>query len=286
MLNMNKAIQEYIIYEDCSIYEFLKNKLNKSKNNLKTLFLNKCIYVNNKVVNSNYIAKKNDVVLVYTKFIKYLNFSIRILYEDDYFICVDKPYGFLSVSTLKEDRSTLYSVVREYLKKLNKKNKLFILHRLDKDTSGILLFAKNEKLKKIMQDNWNTYVKKRGYVAIVNGTLKNDFGVIKSYLKELNNLKVVSSKRECDGKLAITNYEVIKKGKNYSLLQLFLDTGRKNQIRVHMNDIGTYVIGDKKYGKNEKKRMYLHSNIFMFYHPILKKDILINCNPNDFNIKL
>ena len=133
-----------------------------------------------------------------------------------------------------------------------------------------------------MQNNWNDLVIKRGYLGIVNGHY--DSGSIKSYLYEDKNFIVRSCNDSKRGKLAITHYSCIKKCKNTSLLQIFIDTGRKNQIRVHMNDIGTFILGDKKYGKGKYKRLYLHSNILSFIHPVTKKEVIINCSPNDFLI--
>ena len=287
---MNKAVLEYKVLNDTNITDYLREVLvGKSKNNIKSLLINNCVFVNNKLVNKgNYLLKKDDIVYIILKQIKNKNYKgfINIIYEDDYFICVDKPCGLLSVSTLKEDRNTIYSIVRNYVKKNNKNNKLFILHRLDRDTSGILLFCKDEKMKKIMQDNWDKFVLKRGYLAIVCDVLKNSKGTIKSYLYENSNYRVISCNDSKKGKLAVTDYEVIKKGKRFSLLQVFLSTGRKNQIRVHMNEIGTSILGDLKYGSVKSKRMFLHSNILEFIHPVTNKVVSINCGSSDFDIKL
>lgn len=288
---MNKAVSSYNVLESINIIDFLKEKMvDKSKNNIKSLLINNCVYVNDRLVNKgNFLLKENDSVLVILKQIKdkiYKN-NINVIYEDEYFIGINKPSGLLSISNSKEDRVTAYSIVRNYIKKNNKNNKIFILHRLDRDTSGILLFCKDEKIKKIMQDEWNKLVLKRGYLAIVNGRLNSCSGIIKSYLYETKDYRVVSSNDSSKGKLAITNYNVIKKGKKYSLLQVFIDTGRKNQIRVHMNQIGVSILGDKKYGiKDGYKRLYLHSNILEFFHPIKNNLVSIKCFCDDFDIKL
>ena len=174
----------------------------------------------------------------------------------------------------------MYHYVLEYLKK--KKQKVFIIHRLDKDTSGIVMFAKNEKIKKLYQDNWNNLVIKRGYIAVVCGKTK-DNDTIKSYLKENSNMMVYSAK---DGKLAITHYEKIKSNNKYSMLQIYIDTGRKNQIRVHMKENGTPIIGDKKYGckDNSLKRLGLHSNILIVKNPINNKILKFSSNyPKEFD---
>ena len=146
------------------------------------------------------------------------------------------------------------------------------------------MFAKDQKTQKILQDNWNKLVKKRGYIAITDNKIK-DKGTITSYLKENKQGFVYSSKKE-DGKYAITHYEVIKRNNKYSILQIYIDTGRRNQIRVHLSENNHPIIGDKKYKSNDNtiKRLALHANILEFTHPITKKDILIKTNiPKEFN---
>ena len=157
------------------------------------------------------------------------------------------------------------------MKSKNNKAKVFVVHRLDKDTSGVLMFAKNEIIKNKLQNNWNEIVYKRGYLAIVEGKLDKKKGQIKNYLDESKTQMVyVSNHRK--GKLAITNYQVLKESRYNSLLEIFLDTGRKNQIRVHMQYLGHSIVGDKKYGAatNPLKRMGLHSHVFAFVHPDTK----------------
>ena len=208
--------------------------------------------------------------------------KIEILYEDKYIRVVNKKTGLLTISTNKEVEKTLYHQVREYIKGKNKNNKVFIVHRLDKDTSGIVLFAKNEEIKNYLQNNWNNV--KREYLAVVNGNIKKERGTIRSYLKETKTFLVYST-NDKNGKLAITNYEKIKSNQDYSLLKIIIETGRKNQIRVHLSDLGYPIVGDKKYSniKDNVHRLYLHANVLEFYHPILKKAIRIESNmPKEF----
>lgn len=198
--------------------------------------------------------------------------KLKILYEDKYLIAVDKKSNLLTISTNKESINTLYHQVHEYLFK--KKEKVFIIHRLDKDTSGIVLFAKSDNIKKIMQDNWDNV--KRKYIALVHGNVKKS-GVVKSYLKETKTLYVYSSNDKKNGKYAETYYDVIKNNMHYSLLDIDIKTGRKNQIRVHLNDINHPIVGDKKYGtfKDKEKRMYLDAYKLEFIHPVTKEKIVI-----------
>jgi RluA family pseudouridine synthase len=207
--------------------------------------------------------------------------KLDILYEDKFIIIVNKPANLLTISTEKEKERTLYHYVYDYLKQKNKNNKVFIVHRLDKDTSGIVMFAKDEKTKFYLQDNWEKF--KRGYVAIVYGKTK-DKGVLKNYLNETKThlTYVVNDK---NGKLAITEYQKVLENKKYTMLSLNLKTGRKNQIRVQLSHIGNPIIGDKKYGikKDPIRRMALHSNYLSFIHPKTSKEIVIDIDiPESF----
>lgn len=271
---MNRALLEFSIDKDCLLIDFLKYNIEKSKNNIKSFISNGCCYVNDLVITkANYLLKTGDRLVVILKQIRDKNYGlINIIYEDNYFIGINKPSGLLSVSDIKGNVSA-YDIVKKYVG-----GKLFVLHRLDRDTSGILLFCRDKGIVEKMQDNWNEVVLKRGYMAIVNKI--SGKGTIKSYLYEDKNFNVKSCNDSKKGKLAITHYSVVKSSKNYSLLQVFIDTGRKNQIRVHMNLIGTSILGDKKYGGNKAKRLYLHSNILEFIHPVSGKNVYIKCNSN------
>lgn len=210
--------------------------------------------------------------------------KMNIVYEDSEIIVINKPSGLLSVSTLKESENTLFHQVYTYLKQKHKNNKVFIVHRLDKDTSGLVLFAKNEKMKYLLQDNWDKLVINREYIAVVEGVVKNT-KTIKSWLKETEALVSYSSLKPNDGKLAITNYKSLTTNKSFSLLEIHILTGRKNQIRVHMKDNGSPIVGDKKYGAktNPIKRLGLHANKLELIHPITKKVMVFETKiPNEF----
>ncbi|MBP3635075.1 MAG: RluA family pseudouridine synthase [Bacilli bacterium] len=276
-------MKKYIVKENTILFEFLKSNLsNLSKNSIKNLLHNNLVYVNDKCITKyDYLLKLNDRVVI-----KKSN-DIDIIYEDKNIIVINKPCGLLTISTDKEKVKTLYHLVYEYVKKINKNNKIFIVHRLDKDTSGIVMFAKSEKIKNMYQDNWNEIVKERRYYAIINGKMNKKEGTIKSYLKENNNHIVYSVKNKNEGKLAITDYKVLKENHNQSLLDINIKTGRKNQIRVHMRENNTPILGDSKYGIKEKstKRMYLHAYKLELMDPITKKIIIFETGiPNEFNI--
>ena len=164
-------------------------------------------------------------------------------------------------------------MLSDYVQQKDKHNRIFVVHRLDEDTSGVLMVAKNVKIQQALQNNWNDIVKKRGYYAIVEGVMEKKSDTIKSYLRKNSQNLMYSSKKAGDGQLAITHYKVIKSNDKYSLLDVNIDTGRKNQIRVHLGERGHHIIGDDKYGEpaNPIKRLGLHAYELDFIHPLTGK---------------
>ena len=273
-------MEKYIVKENEILIEFLKKTFsNLSKNNVKSLLHNEKVFVNgNMTTKYNYELNIGDVVEIREKIAK----NIDIIYEDKDIIVINKPSGLLTVATEKEKNKTAYHLVMEYLKKKNKNNRIFIIHRLDKDTSGIIMFAKNERAKHLYQDNWNDIVKKRCYYAVIDGKMQKKEGTIKSYLKENGNM--VYSVKDRSGKLAITEYKVLKERKNISLLDINLKTGRKNQIRVHMKENKTPILGDLKYGEKSKliNRLALHAYKLELINPVTKKLLIFEASmPNE-----
>ena len=206
--------------------------------------------------------------------------KLNIVYEDKHLLIINKPAKLLTISTNKNQYNNLYQEVYDYLHKKNQK--VFIVNRLDKDTSGLVVFAKSENIKNLMQDNWSKVIRK--YYAIVQGkTTKN--GVVESYLKETKTLYTYSTTSKT-GKYAKTIYNIINSNNKYTLLDIEITTGRKNQIRVHMQDINHPIVGDKKYGTNYNpiNRMCLHAYYLEFIHPITKEKIIVNTKiPQEFN---
>lgn len=197
---------------------------------------------------------------------------IRIVYEDDDLIVAEKRSGLLSIATDKEKQRTAYNILSEYLKRLDPTNKIFVVHRLDRETSGLMMFAKNEQVKFALQTRWEEIVTERRYVAVVEGIVTPDDQVVSTYLTESKALKVYATTHE-HGKIATTSVKVLKisTSKKLSLLELQLSTGRKNQIRAHMEYIGHPIIGDKKYGATAPSpidRVALHAQSLNFVHPI------------------
>lgn len=190
--------------------------------------------------------------------------KLNIIHEDKEIIVVEKEPHLLTIATEKRESRTLYNEVSTYVKKQYPKNKIFIVHRLDKDTSGLVIFAKNQNKKISIQNNWSNV--KREYLCIVEGKMPKSKDILKSYLVESKTLEVYSTKDKSKGKLAITEYEVLQTNNKYSLLKINIKTGRRNQIRVQLSDLGNPIIGDKKYGSttNPLKRLALHANLIEY----------------------
>ena len=200
---------------------------------------------------------------------------IKLVYEDDDIIVINKGYGLLSMGTDKVKDGTAYSIVRDYVKWQDPRNKIFIVHRLDRDTSGLMMFAKSIEAKEAMQHNWNNMVLNRKYLAVVEGKVEEAEGTIKSYLAENTQFEVYSTEKPEEGQLAVTRYKTLKCKNGYTLLEVELDTGRKNQIRVHMKDLGHPIVGDRKYGAKTSPihRLALHAQTLRFIHPITRKEM-------------
>ncbi len=274
-----------IVEKEGELLDYLYKNIDMPKKRIKQYLTHGSIFVNNnRTTQYNYklIPGMNIVIDTDNKNKKELPFNI--LFEDEHIIVVNKPSGLLTIATAKEKDKTLYHIVREYLVSKNRNARVFIVHRLDKDTSGIVVLAKDEKTKNKLQENWNEYVSLREYVAVVHGKLKKEEDRIVQRLKETKtNLVYVS--RNDEGKEAITNYKVIKENDSYSELSIKIETGRKNQIRVAMATIGNPIVGDKKYGdpKDKESRLFLHANRLKMYYPEIKKDILFETpTPSEF----
>ena len=204
---------------------------------------------------------------------KYHPKGLTILYEDHEIIVVDKINGLLTIANEKVREQTAYYRLNTYVRKGNSKsrNRVFIVHRLDRDTSGVIVFAKNKNAKRFLQDNWKNFSKK--YYAVIHGALPQKEGVMSSYLAENSIHMMYSVNDPKKGKLAKTEYKVLRESKNYSLIEINLLTGRKNQIRIHFSEAGCPVAGDKLYGEKVKgiKRLTLHAGSLTIIHPTTKE---------------
>jgi 23S rRNA pseudouridine1911/1915/1917 synthase len=268
------------VKEKAGLFDFVSAKMkDMSKTKIKSLLYHKQIFVNDKIETGyNFPLCENDRVAIH--FSKtgtdFHHAKLQIIYEDDYLIAVNKAEGLLAVATEKQEDTTAFHIIKAYLKKQNSSNKLYIVHRIDRETSGVLLFAKQKDIQIALQENWHNDVHERVYCALVEGIVEKDSGSIVSWLTEDDkSKKVYSSLDNNGGRKAITNYQVIKRSGNLSLLRIKLETGRKNQIRVHMQNIGHPIVGDKKYGASTSPigRVGLHATILTLRHPITKKII-------------
>lgn len=215
--------------------------------------------------------------------------KLRVIYEDDALIVVEKKNGLLTVPVKPESKeTTVFSILKEYVKKQSNRNTVHVVHRLDRETSGLLVFAKSPELQEYMRTYWRQLVTKRTYVALVEGKLEKKEGKITSWLTEDSRTALVSSSPvDNGGQLAITNYKVLKESTSqmeeadlkieYSLVELNLETGRTNQIRVHMASMGHPVMGDRKYGNGNDSspidRLCLHARVLEFIHPMTEKKV-------------
>ena len=194
---------------------------------------------------------------------------VEILFEDRDILVVDKAPGILTIDNDRDHEKTAYRILTDYVRKgySKSRNRIFIVHRIDRETSGILVFAKNENAKRFLQDHWDTTEKK--YLAIAHGHPVKKSDIITTYLAENSAFFVYSTPNHAIGKLAKTEYKVVTESQKFSLLEINLLTGRKNQIRVHLSEIGHPVAGDDKYGdKNDGcKRLALHAKSISLMHP-------------------
>ncbi len=261
------------VKEQNELMKFLiENLPNKNRNNIKSLLKNKQVLVDGAAISqfNHPLNPGQEVMITESRFSDKDMKGIKVVYEDEYLIAVEKASGILSIATDKEREKTAYNIVKNYVKSRNPLEKLFIVHRLDRETSGVMIFAKTEEMQQILQTNWQKMVLERTYVAVVEGKVEKNSDTIVSYLKENSAFVTFSSDKEIEGsKKAITHYTVLKRSKGFSLVEANIETGRKNQIRVHMQSLGHSVVGDKKYGAttNPLGRLGLHAKSIIFKHP-------------------
>lgn len=268
-----KASDIFTVEQNDTLLNYLITILpHKKRNLLKAVLKDRQVLVNNKPVTKFDFpltpGQKLEIQWERAEPKKVLQ-GLEIVHEDEDIIVVNKPAGLLTVATDKEKRKTAYAILSNHVKTEDPDNKIFIVHRLDRETSGLLLFAKNETVKLQIQKTWAETIIKRTYVAVVEGDVKKDEGTITSWLTESKAFKVYSSQNPKHGQKSITHYKKLKSNDLYSLLQVNLETGRKHQIRVHLQDIGHPVVGDTKYGSKEKPigRLGLHAQVLAFHHP-------------------
>ncbi len=272
-------IEKYQVTEPMPLLEFLISVMPQRKRTaIKSLLAHNQVAVNGtpeKQFDTQLRPGQEVKVNLSREFKVFYNRRLKLVYEDDDIIVVNKGYGLLSMGNDKVKEGTAYTILRDYLKWQDPRNKLFIVHRLDRDTSGLMVFAKSIEAKENLQHNWNNMVLSRKYLAVVEGRPDPAEGIVKSYLAENSRYEVYSTDIPDEGQLAITRYRTLKSRNGYSLMEVELDTGRKNQIRVHMKDLGHPITGDRRYGAGSSPihRMALHAQTLRFVHPITRKDM-------------
>lgn len=271
-----KGVQ-FVVKEEGELMMFLMNKLSGiSRTKVKNMLTNGLVWVDDEVVSQyNYALKQGMIVRIGTKQEKrkFTSKWIRIVYEDKYIIIVEKREGIVTNSPTAEESAQ--KVLNSYFEFTRQRCRAHTVHRLDKHTSGLLIFAKDKKISMLFERSWKEIVTNRRYVAVVEGFMEREFGTIESWLRDNKMFVSYSSDVDNGGKYAITHYKTLKRKPNYSLIDLKLDTGRKNQIRVHMQDLKHPIVGDMKYGSVQDpiKRVALHAYKLEFIHPVTKEEL-------------
>jgi len=265
---------DYKVKEPMELMEFLAAMMPQaSRTKLKSLLTKRIVYVDNQITTQyNFLLKPGmKVQISRNKSTNAFHHKLmKIVYEDAYLLVIEKEPGLLSVKSEREKERTAQTILTEYLRQKKRTGKAYVVHRLDRDTSGLMMFAKDEQTQHSLRDNWHYFVTDRRYIAVVNGAMEKDAGDVTSWLTDRNTY-VASNPQDDGGQMAVTHYKTIKRGNGYSLVEVRLETGRKNQIRVHMADLGHPVVGDGRYGiddGNPLKRLGLHAYRLCFRHPV------------------
>ena len=281
------------VEQDSLLMDFLQAKMGgMAKASIKQLLSQRRVTVNNAIqTRHDTPIRRGEIVVIASGRgnVELRHPKLRVVYEDDALIVVEKKNGLLTVPVKADSKeTTVFSILKEYVRKQSHRNTVHVVHRLDRETSGLLVFAKSPELQEYMRTYWRQLVTKRSYVALVEGKLEKNEGKITSWLTEDSRTALVSSSPvDNGGQLAITNYKVLKESAlqtdeadlktEYSLVELNLETGRTNQIRVHMASMGHPVVGDRKYGHGNESspidRLCLHARVLEFIHPMTEKKV-------------
>ena len=269
---------KFNVTEESQLMDFLMKKLDGiSRNKVKRMLANKVVSVDSKRTTQFDFALQPGMVVEIGKPTARERFhhpKLEIVYEDKYLLVINKKEGLLTNSPTKE-KDTAQGILNQYFISTQQRCRAHTIHRLDRDTSGLMLFAKSKEVALMFEEDWKNTVYDRRYVAVVCGEMEKQSGVVESWLKDNKAFITYSSPVDNGGKFAQTYYETLMVHKGYSLVELTLETGRKNQIRVHMADIRHPVVGDVKYGNGDNSlgRLCLHAYKLCFHHPLKKKDM-------------
>lgn len=271
------------VHQPATLMDFLEAKMGgMTRTSIKNILAKRLVKVNDAVQtrHDTPLQPGDTVVVLNSKGnIELRHPKLRIVYEDDALIIVEKREGLLTVATRPgSDETTAWSILRAYIRKQDPRSNIYVVHRLDRETSGLLLFAKTEKMQHYLRDFWRQLVTKRTYIAITDGVPQHTEGKITTWLTEdKRNAVVYSSPVDDGGQIAITNYQVRRTNSDntHALVELHLETGRTNQIRVHLASIGCPVTGDRKYGHGNSSspidRLCLHAQVLQFIHPLTEQ---------------
>ena len=268
---------KFNVTEPVGLMDFLMKKLDGiSRSKVKRMLANKVVSVDGAHTTQFDFALQPGMVVEIGKPTareRFHNPMLRIVYEDKYLLVIDKKEGLLTNSPTKE-KDTAQGILNQYFISTQQRCRAHTIHRLDRDTSGLMLFAKSKEVALMFEEDWKNTVYDRRYVAIVSGEMEKREGVVESWLKDNKAFVTYSSPTDNGGKFAQTYYETLSTRKGYSMVELTLQTGRKNQIRVHMADLGHPVVGDPKYGNGDNPigRLGLHAFRLCFHHPVKDED--------------
>lgn len=263
-----KELKWYVKEPDTLLPFLLCHARGFSRNNIKALLTGHQVLVDGVCVSRHdHALLPGQTVALAPRQYRKDNLPFPVIYEDEYLVAVDKPAGLLTISNEKERMNTAYRMVTAYVRQAQPSGRVFIVHRLDQDTSGVLLFAKDHTAKEALQRDWNGIIRQRSYLAVVEGVPPQERGTVHSFLRETATHLVYQAPT---GKEAITCYRVLRRGRGYSLLAVEIHTGRKNQIRVQMSGLGCPVAGDKQYGARTSPlgRLCLHADTLVLDNPI------------------
>lgn len=269
-------VKTFVVHHECDLLSFLREKIpSQSQHNIRHMISNHQVAVGGAPVSLFRFAlfPEDEVTVTWNPIRKRERKDLPIIYEDEDILAINKSSGLLSVASEREKGKTAYRMVSDYIAQKDRNARIFVVHRLDEDTSGVLIFAKSYATKEALQLHWQEIVEKRGYYAIVEGEDIPEAGRLRDYLTIDDTYTVHVTRDKKKGKLAITNYKKIAAKGGYSLLDVNIETGRKNQIRAQLGHLGYYVIGDDRYGEpsDPLKRLGLHAYELIFTNPLSKK---------------
>lgn len=271
-----KTLLTFNVVNEAILIDFIMEKMHGiSRNRAKALIVNRVVLVNNAITTHPLTELKPGAVVQLDRSKHKHAFhskDLDIVYEDPYLLVIDKHPGLLSMSN-NTRQLTAQTVLNRYLEKGGGRNTSHIVHRLDRDTSGLMVYAKDVQTQQTFVDGWQELVADRRYIALVEGVFEKPQGCVRSWLTEDKRFITHSSPTDNGGKYAVTHYNVLTSSNGYSLVECVLETGRKNQIRVHMAELGHPVVGDSKYGSKEDpmRRLGLHAYMLCFTHPVTGK---------------